>query len=151
MRALVQRVAWAEVEVGGEVVGRVGRGLLVYLGAAAGDTPAQAEWLAKKIAGLRIFDDAEGKLNLDVRDMQGGVLVVSNFTLLADARKGRRPAFVGAAAGAEAKPLADAFAEALRAQGLPVATGRFGAEMFVRSEAHGPVNVIIDTPAESGR
>ncbi len=146
MRALVQRVAWAEVEVDGAVLGRVGQGLLVYVGAAPDDTPADADWLAEKVAGLRIFVDAEDRLNLALADVGGGVLVVSNFTLLADARKGRRPSFVAAAPGPVAEPLTERFAATLRGLGLPVATGRFGAHMHVRSQADGPVNVIIDTP-----
>ncbi|MGB2819376.1 MAG: D-aminoacyl-tRNA deacylase [Phycisphaerae bacterium] len=146
MRALVQRVDWAEVEVDGCVVGRIEQGLLVYLGVAVADTVADARRLAEKVAHLRVFEDADDKLNLSCRDARGGVLAVSNFTLLADTRKGRRPAFVGAAPAEEAERLYEAFAEALEAQGCQVARGVFGARMAVRSSAAGPVNVLIDVP-----
>ena len=146
MRALVQRVAWAEVAVEGQTVGRIGPGLLVYVGIAPGDGPDQVRWLADKIAHLRIFEDPQGKLNLSIQDARGGVLVVSNFTLLADARQGRRPSFIGAAPAEHARPLTDGFVAALQAAGLTVQTGLFGATMHIRSEAHGPVNVVIDTP-----
>jgi len=147
MRALVQRVAWAEVEAVGEVVGRIGRGLLVYAAVAAGDTAEDAAWLAGKVAGLRIFEDDAGRLNLSAGEVGGEVLAVSNFTLLADARKGRRPAFAAAAAADAARPVHEAFLAALRAAGARVAAGRFGAAMQVRSAADGPVNVMIDSPA----
>ena len=147
MRGLVQRVAWAEVEVDGAVVGRIEQGLLVYVGIGTSDTARQASWLAEKIANLRIFADAGGKLNLSVRDLEGaGVLAISNFTLLADARKGRRPAFSAAAGFEQAKPIHQAFLDALAGQGVPTQTGVFGAMMAIRSEAAGPVNVIVDTP-----
>ena len=148
MRALVQRVAEAAVEVDGRTVGRIGEGLLVYVGVAVGDTVRQAEWLAEKVAHLRIFRDEQEKLNRSVLDVGGEVLAVSNFTLLADARKGRRPAFVAAAGYEQARPVDEAFVEALRASGVAVATGSFGASMAVFSEGDGPVNIIIDTPAE---
>ena len=147
MRALVQHVAWAQVEVAGEVIGRIEQGLLVYVGVGLGDTPSQARWLAEKVANLRIFQDAGEKLNLSVQDARGGILVVSNFTLLADARQGRRPSFAGAASSEVAEPLTDAFVASLRAQGCQVQTGRFGAMMGILSQAVGPVNVIVDTPA----
>ena len=146
MRALVQRVAWAEVEADGQVAGRIEDGLLVYVGIGAGDSAGEADWLAEKIAGLRIFEDEADKLNRSVRDVRGGVMVVSNFTLLADASKGRRPAFAAAAPAEQAKPLHEAFLDALDRQGVRVETGLFGAKMAVRSQAAGPVNVIIDTP-----
>ena len=148
MRALVQRVAWAEVEVDGRIVGRIERGLLVYAAVGLDDTGEDAEWLAEKIANLRVFEDDQGKLNVSVRDARGGVLAVSNFTLLADARKGRRPAFVAAADFEQARPIDQAFCEALRRQGVSVQTGVFGAKMAVRSQAAGPVNVIIDSPVK---
>ena len=147
MRALVQTVAWAEVEVAGSVIGRIDRGLLVYVAVAATDTPQQALWLADKVANLRIFHDDQDKLNFSARDARGGVLVVSNFTLLADAQKGRRPSLAGAASGDLAEPLTEAFVESLRGHGIAVATGEFGAMMAIRSLAEGPVNVIVDTPA----
>ena len=146
MRALVQRVAEARVEVDGQTVGRIGAGLLVYVGVAVGDSTRQGEWLAEKVAHLRIFKDEQEKLNLSVQDVRGEVLAVSNFTLLGDARKGRRPAFVAAAAYGQARPVDEAFVEALRALGVSVATGSFGARMAVFSKADGPVNIIIDTP-----
>ena len=150
MRALVQRVDWAEVQVADEVIGKIGPGLLVYVGAADGDASPQAEWLAEKVANLRIFEDEQGKMNINVRDARGGVLVVTNFTLLADAQKGRRPSFVAAARPETAEPLTREFVAALRRHGVEVATGSFGAMMAVRSQAAGPVNVIIDTPAAPG-
>jgi len=149
MRALVQRVAEARVTVGDEVVGRIGPGLLVYVGVATGDTPKDAQWLARKVANLRIFEDAQGKLNHSVRDARGSVLAVSNFTLMADARKGRRPSFVDAATTDVAEPLTQVFVEALRGEGLDVATGVFGAMMSIDSQAIGPVNVVVDTPADA--
>jgi D-tyrosyl-tRNA(Tyr) deacylase len=147
MRALVQRVAWAEVEVDGVVVGRIERGLLVYLGVDAEDAEPHAVRLAEKVTHVRIFDDAEGKLNLSVRDVRGGVLVISNFTLLADARKGRRPAFEAAAPPERANPLYERFADELVRQGCTVARGVFRATMAIRSAADGPVNLIIDVPS----
>jgi len=146
VRALVQRVDWAEVEVDGRVAGRIECGLLVYLGVAVADTVANAQRLAEKVAHLRIFEDADEKLNLSCQDARGGVLAVSNFTLLADTRKGRRPAFVGAAPAEEAERLYEAFTEALETRGCQVARGVFGAKMAVRSSAAGPVNVLIDVP-----
>lgn len=147
MRALVQRVGWAEVAVEERIVGRIGPGLLVYLAVAPEDTPREALWLAEKVASLRIFGDENGKMNRSVRDVQGGVLVVSNFTLLADAQKGRRPSFMGAAPADLAEPLTAAFTEAMAGQGIRAETGRFGASMAVRSEAVGPVNIVVDTPS----
>ena len=146
MRALVQRVAWAEVEVDGRSVGRIGKGLLVYVAVGVEDTPEDADWLAEKVANLRIFEDAQGKLNISVQDARGGVLAVSSFTLLADARKGRRPAFVAAAGFEQARPIHEVFVEGLRRRGVAVETGVFGAKMAIRSQAAGPVNVIIDSP-----
>jgi D-tyrosyl-tRNA(Tyr) deacylase len=156
VRAVVQRVCWAEVETDGRVVGRIGKGLLVYVGVGATDTPADAERLAEKLAGLRIFPDDQGKLNRSVQDVRGGVLAIPNFTLLADARKGRRPAFNAAAGQEAAAPLYEAFVGALRSRGLRAVGGAFGAEMLIRSQADGPVNLIVDMPpvpqaAEAGR
>jgi D-tyrosyl-tRNA(Tyr) deacylase len=146
MRAVVQRVSRAGVTVDGEVVGAVGRGLLVLLGVAPSDTEAGARWLADKVVGLRIFPDDEGKMNRDVTETGGGVLVVSQFTLYGDCRKGRRPSFVGAAAPELAEPLYEAFVAAVRAQGVPAATGRFGAMMQVELVNDGPVTLLVDTP-----
>lgn len=141
MRAVVQRVSEARVTVEGRVVGEIGRGLLVLLGVAPTDGPAQVSWLASKIAGLRIFSDEAGKMNLSVAEIGGGVLVVSQFTLYGDASKGRRPSFVGAARPELAEPLYEAFADALGAQ-----RGVFGADMQVALTNDGPVTLILDTP-----
>jgi D-tyrosyl-tRNA(Tyr) deacylase len=146
MRAVVQRVSRAGVTIDGEVVGAVGRGLLVLLGVAPSDTEAEARWLADKVVGLRIFPDADGKMNRDVAEAGGGVLAVSQFTLYGDCRKGRRPSFVGAAAPDLAEPLYEAFVAALRAHGVPVATGRFGAMMQVELVNDGPVTLLLDAP-----
>lgn len=146
MRALVQRVDWAEVLVAGQIVGRIDRGLLVYVGVAASDTEADAVRLAEKVARLRIFEDEDGKLNTSCQDVRGGVLAVSNFTLLADTRKGRRPAFTAAAAPESAERLYDIFSASLAEQGVQVARGVFRATMLIRSAAAGPVNVLIDVP-----
>lgn len=146
MRAVVQRVSWAEVSVENDVVGRIGQGLLIYVGVAADDGPAEAQRLAEKVAHLRIFADGEGKLNLSAQDVGGAVLVVPNFTLLADTRKGRRPAFAAAATGDKAAPLTDAFIAALRQAGCAVERGVFGAHMYIRSQADGPVNVLVEMP-----
>jgi len=145
VRAVVQRVARAHVEVAGETVGDIGPGLAVLLGVGMGDGPDQAGWLANKIAGLRVFPDAAGKLNLSVSDMGGEVLVVSQFTLWGDCNKGARPSFSRAAGGDEARPLYHAFCQALRDQGLTVATGRFGAMMRVHLVNDGPVTLMLDT------
>ncbi len=145
MRAVIQRVSRARVVIGPEVVSEIGPGLLVLLGVAGSDTAEQARWLADKIVGLRIFADAEDKMNRSVLDVGGAVLVVSQFTLYGDCRKGRRPSFVEAAAPEVAVPLYEAFADAVRAQGVPVATGRFGAMMQVELVNDGPVTLIIDS------
>ena len=144
MKAVLQRVRRAEVTVDSAVVGRIDAGLLVYVGVGAGDTVDQARKLAEKVAALRIFKDDAGKLNLSVCDVGGGVLAVPNFTLQADARKGRRPAFVDAARGDQAQPLYDAFVKHLVEFGCRVATGLFGAHMLIDSLADGPVNIILD-------
>jgi len=146
MRTVLQRVSRARVIVGDEVVGAIERGLLALVGVAPEDTPAQAQWLADKIAGLRLFADDDHKMNLSVADVGGSVLVVSQFTLYGDCRKGRRPSFVAAAAPVLAIPLYEAFVNALRAHGLPTATGRFGAMMQVELVNEGPVTLILDTP-----
>lgn len=145
MRAVLQRVSRARVVIAGEVAGAIDQGLLVLLGVAPGDTPAQAAWLADKVAGLRLFADGEGKMNRDVREVGGAVLVVSQFTLFGDCRKGRRPSFLGAAGPEVAVPLYEGFVAALRAQGLRVATGRFGADMQVELVNDGPVTLIVET------
>jgi D-tyrosyl-tRNA(Tyr) deacylase len=145
MRAVVQRVSQARVRIAGEVVGEVGRGLLVLLGVTHTDTPEQARWLADKIVGLRIFADAEDKMNLAIGDVAGGMLIVSQFTLYGDCGKGRRPSFVDAAPPEAAIPLYEKFIEAVKAQGVPVATGKFGAMMAVELVNDGPVTLIIES------
>ncbi len=144
MRAVVQRVAEASVTVGGTVVGAIGPGLLVLVGAAPGDGAAEAHALADKLVGLRIFPDDDGRMNRSVADTGGEVLVVSQFTLLADVRKGRRPSFTGAAAPELAEPLVEAVAARLAAAGVRCATGRFGAMMQVHLVNDGPVTLVID-------
>ena len=139
MRAVIQRVRRAAVVVAGETVGAIDAGWLVLLGVAPTDTPAEAAWLADKVAHLRAFEDDAGKMNRSVLDAGGAVLVVSQFTLYGDTRKGRRPSFTGAA------PLYERFAAELRAVGLPVATGRFGADMRVELVNDGPVTFVLDT------
>ncbi len=146
MRALVQRVGWAEVTVAGEQVGRIEKGLLVYVGVGVGDSDDHARRLAEKVAHLRIFEDEAGKMNLSCLDVAGGVLAVSNFTLLADTRKGRRPAFTAAAPPAEAERLYETFADAVAAEGCRVARGVFRAHMHVASAADGPVNCLVEFP-----
>jgi D-tyrosyl-tRNA(Tyr) deacylase len=133
------------VTVDGRVVGAIDRGFLVLLGVTHNDGRAEADWLARKIAGLRIFEDAAGKMNLGLADVGGAVLVVSQFTLYGDARKGRRPDFLQAARPEVAEPLVDYFVEALRSTGLPVETGRFRAMMEVELVNDGPVTLWLDT------
>jgi len=151
MRAVVQRVARARVTVAltdageAEVTGEIGRGLLVYLGIGPGDTEAEVRWMAAKIAALRIFPDEAGRFDRSVLDTEGEVLVVSQFTLYADTRRGRRPSFVEAAPPEVAEPLVERVVEALRAAGLTVATGRFGAHMLVDAVNDGPVTIVLDT------
>jgi D-tyrosyl-tRNA(Tyr) deacylase len=145
VRAVIQRVSSARVELDGEVTGSIGRGLLVLLGVGRGDSEKQATWLAEKIAGLRIFEDGEGKMNLSVQDIGGSVLVVSQFTLYGDCRKGRRPSFTEAASPDLADRLYQQFASRLRALNLPVETGVFQAKMDVYLVNDGPVTIILDT------
>lgn len=145
MRAIVQRVRSASVAVEGRIVGEIERGLVVYLGVAHGDGERDAAYLADKTAHLRIFEDDAGKMNLDVGQVGGRVLAVSNFTLLADARQGRRPAFTAAAPPEAAALLYERFCAALRGHGLIVETGRFRERMIVASENEGPINIILDS------
>jgi D-tyrosyl-tRNA(Tyr) deacylase len=145
MRAVVQRVSRASVRIEGQIVGAIERGLLILLAITHDDTPERATWLAEKIAGLRIFGDDEGKMNRDVTEAGGGALIVSQFTLYGDCRKGRRPSFIDAAAPSAAIPLYEAFLQAVKAQGVPVATGQFGAAMQVELVNDGPVTLIIDS------
>ncbi len=146
MRAVVQRIRSAKVTVAGAVVGEIGRGLLVLLGVHTSDSPEQARWLADKLAGLRIFEDNAGKMNLAVGDIGGAVLVVSQFTLYGDCSKGRRPSFIAAARPETAIPLYEAVVTALKSHGVPVATGVFGADMQVELTNDGPVTLVIDSP-----
>lgn len=147
MRAVVQRVSQASVTVGGEVVGSVADGLLVLVGVAPSDTPADARAVAAKLAGLRIFRDDAGKMNRCVLEIGGGALVISQFTLYADTRRGRRPSFVGAAPPGIAEPLVAALIEALEAEGVPCASGTFGADMAVSLTNDGPVTIVVETAA----
>jgi D-tyrosyl-tRNA(Tyr) deacylase len=149
MRVVLQRVRRAKVAIAGEVVGEIGRGWLALLGVAPGDTVKDAAWLAEKVTNLRAFPDAEGKMNLGVQDVGGGVLVVSNFTLYGDCQKGRRPSFIGAARPEHAEPLCRTFTNGLRALGLPVAEGRFGADMQVELVNDGPVTLIVETAPQA--
>ena len=145
MKSVLQRVARAEVRVEGAVVGSIERGLMVLVGVAEGDTDAEADALATKVAALRIFEDEAGKMNLSVADVAGSVLAISQFTLLADTSRGRRPSFTLAMRPPEAERLFDRFCQTLRAQTLRVETGRFGASMQVELVNDGPVTILLDT------
>jgi D-tyrosyl-tRNA(Tyr) deacylase len=145
LKALLQRVIKASVTVDGQIVGRIGPGLVALVGVAAGDTPEDAQYLAHKTAGLRIFSDSEGKFNLSVQDIKGSVLAVSQFTLLADARKGRRPSFTDAAPPAPAEALFSNFVTELQSEGLEVETGRFQTHMLVEIHNDGPVTIALDS------
>ena len=150
MKACIQRVSRAQVDVAGETVGRIDRGLLVLLGVAGDDTEADAQRLAKKIVGLRVFEDTVGKMNLALADVDGAMLVVSQFTLLGDCRKGRRPSFTAAASPEMAERLYAVFVDHVRGQGIDVATGRFRQQMQVELVNDGPVTLWIDS-RELGR
>ncbi|MFQ5996367.1 MAG: D-aminoacyl-tRNA deacylase [Dehalococcoidales bacterium] len=145
MKALLQRVTRASVSIDNEEVGRIGKGLVVFLGVAGGDTEKDAQYLAQKIVNLRIFADEEGKFNLSALDIKAELLLVSQFTLLADTKKGRRPSFTEAAAPAQAEELFQYFVEQTRATGLKVATGRFQAYMQVEIHNDGPVTLMLDS------
>ncbi len=145
MRAVVQRVSHARVAVDGEVVGEIGAGLLVYVGVAGGDGEQQARWLAGKVAELRLFPDDQGRFDRSLLDTGGAALVVSQFTLLADTRRGRRPSFFDAAPPELAEPLVARVIAELRDRGVDVASGRFGARMLVASENDGPVTITLDS------
>jgi D-aminoacyl-tRNA deacylase len=144
VRVLVQRVSRAQVRVGDRIVGAIGQGLLVFVGFTSTDAQEQVEWMADKVAGLRIFADADDKMNLSVADVSGGLLVVSQFTLYGDAVKGRRPSFVDAARPETATLLYERFVERLRDRGLPVQTGEFGASMEVELINDGPVTLWLE-------
>jgi D-tyrosyl-tRNA(Tyr) deacylase len=145
VRAVVSRVAWARVVVDGEVVGEIDHGLLVLIGVTQADGPAEAAWVAGKVAGLRVFDDRAGRMNRSVVETGGGVLVVSQFTLYGDVRAGRRPSYLDAARPEQAEPLVTAVVDRLKEAGVPVATGRFGAHMDIESTGDGPVTILLDT------
>lgn len=145
MRAVVQRVTDADVSVDNKITGAIGKGYMVLLGVEEGDSEADAEYMAEKIAGLRVFEDNEGRMNLSLMDIGGAVLSVSQFTLLADARKGRRPSFVRAARPEEANRLYIYFNEKVREKGIRVAEGVFQAEMLVRINNDGPVTILLDS------
>jgi len=144
MRVVLQRVSRASVSVAGKEVAAIGRGLLLLVGFTADDGPDHVAWMAEKIAGLRVFGDDEGKMNRDVRDVGGALLVVSQFTVYGDARKGRRPSFIRAAPPEIAVPLYESFAAALRQRGLEVMMGVFGAVMGVSLVNDGPVTLVLD-------
>ena len=145
MRAVVQRVSHAQVRVSDEIVGKIGAGLLVLLGVSKSDTPADADYLAGKILGLRIFDDESGKMNLSLNDVHGAVLAVSQFTLYGDVRKGRRPSFDQAAPPALANDLYECFVQKIRDVGISCETGRFQAMMNVELVNDGPVTILLDS------
>jgi len=145
LRAVVQRVSRAKVTVGGAITGEIEQGLLVLLGVGAGDTRADADYLADKIAGLRLFEDSDGKMNLPVAEVGGAVLAVSQFTLYGDVRRGKRPSFDGAAAPQAARELYEYFVEKIRGAGLRCETGRFQEMMKVELVNEGPVTILIDS------
>ena len=145
MRAVVQRVTDADVSVETQVKGSIGRGFVVLLGVEEGDNETDADYIAEKVSGLRVFDDSEGKMNLSVTDIGGEILSVSQFTLLADARKGRRPSFIRAAQPEEANRLYEYFNEKVREKGVTVAEGVFRADMLVRINNDGPVTILLDS------
>lgn len=147
MRALLQRVSSASVTVDGRIIGQIKRGFVILLGVTHSDTTAEADWLANKIAGLRLFEDDADKMNLALADVDGSVLVVSQFTLYGDARKGKRPSFTAAARPEQAEPLVDYFCEQLRQVGFTVATGQFGAMMQVTIHNDGPVTMMLEKEA----
>jgi len=144
MRVVIQRVRMGKVMVDGEAIAEIGKGLVILTGIGPEDGEEQARYLAEKIATLRIFPDAEGKTNLSCLDVGGEALVVSQFTLYADTRKGRRPSFINAAPPEVAEPLVERFADLLREQGVPTQMGQFGAEMMVEIHNHGPVTIWIE-------
>lgn len=144
MKVVLQRVSRASVSIQARLVGEIGPGFCLLVGFTHGDTIAQVDWMAEKVAGLRVFTDAAGKMNLSLQDVGGAVLVVSQFTLYGDASKGRRPSFIDAARPEEAIPLYEDFLAALRQRGLRVVSGEFGADMLVEIHNDGPVTLILD-------
>lgn len=147
MRVVLQRVSRASVTIGGRVAGAIGPGFCLLVGFTHGDTSAQVDWMAEKIGGLRLFSDADGKMNLGLAEVGGAILIVSQFTLYGDAAKGRRPSFIDAARPETAIPLYEAFVAALRSRGFDVATGEFGAMMQVELVNDGPVTLILERTA----
>ena len=145
MRAVLQRVRSASVSIGGEAVGKIGKGFLVLLGISPEDTEQEGDFLLDKLLGLRVFEDGDGKMNRSLLDCGGALLVVSQFTLYADCRKGRRPSFTGAARPETAVPLYERFLAGARAAGVPTECGEFGADMLVSLENDGPVTILLDT------
>jgi D-tyrosyl-tRNA(Tyr) deacylase len=144
MRIILQRVRSGRVSVEGQAIAEIGHGLVILVGVGHDDGEAEARWLAEKCAGLRIFEDQAGKTNLSIQDVEGAAIVVSQFTLYADTRKGRRPSFVRAAPPEVAEPLVQRFAELLSAQGIPTKTGQFGAHMLVEIDNDGPVTIMLE-------
>ncbi|MCC6188444.1 MAG: D-tyrosyl-tRNA(Tyr) deacylase [Anaerolineales bacterium] len=144
MRTVLQRVARGAVTVAGQRVAEIGRGLVILVGVGQGDTKSQADWLAEKIANLRIFEDAAGKMNRSILEAGGSALVVSQFTLYADSQKGRRPSFIDAALPAQAEPLVGYLGKCLALRGVPVQTGVFGANMLVEIYNDGPVTILLE-------
>lgn len=150
MRVILQRTARAEVKIDGAVVGKIGKGFMLLVGVTHGDTEADADWIAKKVAGMRVFEDNEGKMNLALKDVGGEILSISQFTLYADCVKGNRPSFINAARPETAEPLYEYFNKQLsETYGLHVETGRFGADMKVDFVNDGPVTIILDSPSKS--
>ncbi|WP_086350359.1 D-aminoacyl-tRNA deacylase [Candidatus Enterococcus clewellii] len=145
MKAVIQRVSQAKVEIEGQMIGEIGSGFMVLLGIHSDDTLEDVGYLVRKIGKLRVFEDSEGKMNLDIQTAGGGILSISQFTLYADTKKGNRPSFVSAARPEQAIPLYEAFNQQLREIGLLVATGEFGGDMAVTLTNDGPVTIIIDT------
>ena len=145
MRLVVQRVSRAKVSVGGDVVGEIGRGFLALVGVESGDTDEDMRYGVEKLVGLRVFEDEAGKMNRCVADVGGSILLVSQFTLLGDARHGRRPSFSNAARPEVAAPMIDRMAEAIKSRGIPVARGIFGADMQVELVNDGPVTILLDS------
>ncbi len=148
MKLVIQRVTHASVTVEGEMVGQCGRGFCILVGIKNGDTPAEAKWLANKVANLRVFEDDAGKMNLSLLDTQGEALVISQFTLYADAQRGRRPDFIDAARPEQAEPLIEYFVQQLRAEGVPTQTGVFRALMQVEIHNDGPVTILLEKEKE---
>ena len=149
MRAVIQRVSQAQVRVENKVVAKIGLGLVVLLGISPTDTEADVREMAEKVANLRIFGDAQGKMNLSCLDVNGEIIVVSQFTLYADTRRGRRPSFTGAASPELAEPLCQFFVETLRIMGVPTHSGVFGAHMVVDIQNDGPVTILLEQPGDS--